>query len=311
MISTPIPKQLQELQFRFIKLGDTGEWLKRPSERGWQLNEIQFTRQKEGFWINNETGEAFRVNPKYRSLDHQNKIIYFGKPQNYSYNDRELIQHINLGGNYGVCGGHGDLFLLDCDQPIISEMIEKHLPKTFKVRDHFYFRCKDADNLKLSGVSPDDSSKETTYGDFQYFGKQVVGPNCKHKSGAFYSIINDVPIAKVEFTKIKQLFRDYIVDTKTAKSREFDSSIETYSSQNKIGNKPVYGIHRAIDQLLSLKDVMNYFGFDTSKYNTNCMMHDSHTKTSFCWDNRTNQWFCHGCHKGGNHITLMRLMGGC
>ena len=145
-----------------------------------------------------------------------------------------------------------------------------------------------------------------TYGDFQGWGKMVVGAGCIHPSGEIYEIINDIPIATIKYQDVLRVFKDFIEDNRT--------EIETVDGVIKVikkkGKAPITPLSTAILKKLTLKDVMDYYGFDTSKANTKCLVHNSKSNTSFCWNKYTNLWNCWGCNFGGNQITLIRLMEG-
>src|SRR3990167_5840644 len=69
--------------------------------------------------------------------------------KNYRYDSPELQLHLKHGGNYGVCGGFGNLVIIDCDIPEVSQAVEALLPETFTVKSgrtknpgkHFYYLC--------------------------------------------------------------------------------------------------------------------------------------------------------------------------
>ncbi len=64
----------------------------------------------------------------------------------YKFDDPKLIKHLKNGGNYGCIGGFGNLVVLDIDNPVLAEKMEKKL-NTFTVKTgsggrHFYFIIK-------------------------------------------------------------------------------------------------------------------------------------------------------------------------
>ena len=104
---------------------------------------------------------------------------------NYQYYSLELNQYILNGYNYGVACGYGNLAVIDADNPVIAFIVENRLPKTFTVQTgsggrHYYFIVPDL-NKKI--ILMDD--KDNHYGEIQWRGAQVVGPNSKHPNGNF------------------------------------------------------------------------------------------------------------------------------
>lgn len=63
---------------------------------------------------------------------------------NYAYDDPKLLEHLEHGGNYGICCGHGNVVVIDIDDPTIAEELVAVLPQTFSVRTggggiHLYY----------------------------------------------------------------------------------------------------------------------------------------------------------------------------
>ncbi len=290
-----LPQQLQKDDFRFCLLGHKS---KRPIEYGWGLDNVNWKHLPNNTWENKENGEIYKI-----KKGTPNERLFVGGIRSYKYNDPKLLNHLKQGNNYGCVGGWGGLWVLDCDMDLTEELIEKHFPKTYKVRKHYYFICKGAQSLKIHRK---EEGRFVTYGDFQYWGKQVVGANSIHPSGEKYKIINDVPIATIKYQDVLKVFKNFIQDNRT--------DVETIDGQiniiKKKGKAPITAISSAILRKLSLKDVMDYYGFDTSKANTKCIIHNSKSNTSFCWNRYTGLWNCWGCNIGGNAITLIRLMEG-
>ena len=290
-----IPKQLWNDEYRLCKLGYHS---KRPTEFGWGLNDVQWEQLQNKTWLNRETGEIYKI---YKGTPDER--LFVGDINSYKYNDPEILNHIQQGLNYGVVGGFGGLWILDSDMPLTDELIEKNFQKTFKVRKHYYFKCKDAQSLKIHRK---ENGSFVTYGDFQYWGKQCVGGNSIHPSGETYEIINDVPIAEIKYQDVLNVFKEFIKDNRTD-IETVDGIIEVVKKK---GNAPITPLSTAILGAVTLKDVMDYYGFDTSRANTKCLVHKSKSNTSFCWNKHTGLWNCFGCNMGGNAINLIRLMEG-
>jgi len=291
-----IPKQLQDEKYRFCMLGYHS---KRPIEFGWGLDYVNWEQLQNKTWRNKATQEIYKIKkgkPEER--------LFVGSINSYKFNDPKLLNHIRQGLNYGCVGGWGGLWILDSDMALTDELIEKNFPKTFKVRKHYYFKCKDGQSLKIHRK---ENGSFVTYGDFQYWGKQCVGASSIHPSGETYKIINDVPIAEIKCQDVLNVFKDFIKDNRTDVETDVDGVIKIVKKE---GKAPITALSTAILEKVTLKDVMIFYGFDVSKFNTKCLVHKSKSNTSFCWNNHTGLWNCWGCNMGGNAINLIRLMEG-
>lgn len=70
------------------------------------------------------------------------------RENNYRWDDKKLEQHIKSGNNYGVCGGFGELVIVDFDTKEQYERIKDKLPQTFVVQSggglpHYYYYVND------------------------------------------------------------------------------------------------------------------------------------------------------------------------
>jgi hypothetical protein len=211
---------------------------------------------------------------------------------NYKFNDPKLLQHILNGGNYGVLGGYGNLLIIDCDSQIIEKMVEDNFPQTFKSHKHYYFICKNARSLKLL-------KGRETFADIQYKGKQAVGPGSTHPEGHKYKVKKDLAIVENDFKDVEKVFTEFI-----EKPVVSGSVIDTNGKIQ--GKRKPTPITEAIIKLLKVSDVMRHFSFDTTKKYTECLLHNSKGKHGFCWDDDKGVWYCQGCHRGGNVVTLIR-----
>src|SRR3989344_6736793 len=126
----------------------------------------------------------------------------FNKTKNYSYDDKELHEHIKSGSNYGILmGGDDNLMALDCDNPFMVQIIEKKLPKTFRQHSHFIYRVTHGDNHKLNNGKNKDRCL-----DMISKGKFIVGAGSLHHSGTRYAVVDDVPIADLDIEQIAAVF---------------------------------------------------------------------------------------------------------
>jgi len=251
-----IPKQLQNKEFRFIKVAKQD---KRPIEKDW-------------------------TNTK-----------------NYLFDNQELIEHLNRGGNYGVISTFGDLIIIDCDDPILEKELS-NLPETFTIRTgggglHAYYLSNLSEKLVLKNPLTIETNKKGNQ-DFKHLGEiqsnkaMVVGPGSIHKTGNKYKIIKDLPIAKVTKEEILEVFGKYS-ETKMKKSKTLfeDSNLEIFQDP----------IVKSIKNKIKIKDLMKEQGYDLKKNPTECLLgHSSEGKKNFSYNNKNGLWHCFNCGKGGD-----------
>lgn len=125
------------------------------------------------------------------------------------YNDVELIDHIQKGGNYGIIGGHGNLCILDIDNHEVADILKNDLHtltvKTCGGTNHFYFIVKE----ELYNQVLRDNIGEVRVKNYY-----VVGPNCfavDEKKGheGTYEIISDVPIREISKEEFEKIIEPY------------------------------------------------------------------------------------------------------
>jgi len=200
-----IPKQLQNLEFKFVLLGKCNEWGKYEI-----VNGKRKLAEKKIFPFED-----------YNKLIEEKIWMPLGKApfesawqkKGYKYNDKKLINHINQGFNFGIIGGNGKLHILDIDDPKLAEEIEKILD-TFAVKTgsggrHFYFISDYNTNHVLINQ----------LGELRAKNYQVVCVPCRHPNGNYYEIIKDVPIKEISAEDLKKLINPYLRnDTEKANS---------------------------------------------------------------------------------------------
>ena len=220
-----------------------------------------------------------------------NKIPFekdWNRSANYKYNDQKLLKHIENGGNYSVCGGFGNLVIIDFDNEAIENEIGNILPSTFTVRSgrgrkHFYYITDIPENLKAVGENKD------TYADIQGAGKCVVGAGSIHPNGNRYEVIDDSPIGEILIDTIKVLFSKYLVKEKTIKKRDIDDPIAI-----------------KIKEKICISDLMREYGYDTTRNPTMCQLgHESESKKCFTWNDQLGKWHCFNCHAGGDLLNFL------
>lgn len=219
-------------------------------------------------------------------LEWQNKIIEYDNP--------ELLNHLNQGKNYGVMGGGEKMLLIvDFDDESIQEKVCKKLPKTFTTKTgtgklHKYFT---SDNCKSFKVF--NKNKETLV-DIQGEGKQVVGAGSIHPNGKKYEVFDDAEIAFIPYSEIKAIFAP------------FDAKIE--GEREKKYEKPkgilTDDFLKKLQTNISIKDVLNSFGYVTSKNPTECPFHTS--KGGKCLSYNYETAHCFHCDGSWNIFSLVK-----
>jgi putative DNA primase/helicase len=189
--------------------------------------------------------------------DWQNKTI--------KYDDEELLQHLNSNGNYGVLGGgEKNLVILDFDDKKVEEEVCKLLPKTFTVQTgsgglHKYFFSNNSKSFKIFNDDMD------TLVDVQGEGKQVVGAGSIHPNGNEYNLFDDSDIAFISYSEIQAILSPY--NKKIKKEEKVFEKPKNIEIEDDFIDK--------LKSSLSMKDVLDSFGINTSKNPTECLFHSS------------------------------------
>ena len=127
---------------------------------------------------------------------------------NYEIDSKELLQHLEDGGNYGVIGGNGKVIIdVDKKSPDFEEVLKavRTLPKTLEVSTanrghHFYYLCDDLeDGIRLRNEA----------GEIRAKGMAVVGAGSKIDDKT-YEIIMDLPFAKITKKQIEDAFQAWL-----------------------------------------------------------------------------------------------------
>ena len=130
------------------------------------------------------------------------EIEWQNKP--YSYDG---IQKYFPKENYGViCGS--DLRVLDddtSDKKLIKLFINE-FGKTFRVRDHLYFKFDNGYSKKMILFGENKNHLGEVQGENTY----VVGAGSTHPSGELYELKEDLPIIEISYDKFIEVFKNYI-----------------------------------------------------------------------------------------------------
>lgn len=150
-IPIELPIVLRDPNFRFIKLGGSGQKLKAPIEIGWNI----FDLDKLKIHIEKKTAEwdADKVSGKHAKQRKMGKYVprrpeFRGRLNNYSYDDPEFQEWLKKGKNYGITGA-GNLVKLESDDVdrwkklgvmnLLADTLT--IQSSTSNRQHFYFFC--------------------------------------------------------------------------------------------------------------------------------------------------------------------------
>jgi len=214
----------------------------------------------------------------------------------------EMTKWIDAGNNYGViCGPITGIGVIDCDHIEYVLAVENLLPQTFSVRSssekkrHFYFKFKNfpTSRNKISLKDPDcpDDTKRQG-GDIRNGNFYVVGPGSTHpETKAIYTVIDDVPIAEVDYNHIFDVLGPY------------------YKTHDEIVPQ---GLTRR-NYPLPISDVIKYYKINMKKgsgteFFCSHPLHGSDGGTNFGVNTDKNVWCCRRCGSGGHSLHLVAMM---
>ena len=244
--------------------------------------------------LRNEEYRFCKITP-YQKMPYEK-----GWTNGYTYNDPTFIEHIEKGGNYGVIGGHGGLYILDFDNLDAFTTLDPFLPYTFTTKSarkgypHIYLRTQGVpESFKVL------DSEGNSLIDIQGVGKQVVGPGSKLENGRYYQVTNLAAIALFPYEKIVQIIRDNFPNIHIKKKEERQKS-----------NVPLDPKTVIIQEHMTVEEVLKMFNIPTSRGNIQCPLgHGS--KAGQCFAYKGSIWKCFHCDLGGGITKLYRLLKHC
>lgn len=216
------------------------------------------------------------------------------------FNDEKLINHLSSNGNYGVMGGgERNLVMIDFDNEELQQKLIDKLPKTFTVKTgsglcHLYYFSNNAKSFKIF------DEELNTLADVQGEGKQVVGAGSIHPNGKTYELIEDVPIAFIDYAELQAQLMPY--DKKPKKKVKVR---QEYLPKFDIEENFV----EECQSQISIADVLNLIGIDTSKNPTECPFHSS--KGGKCLGFEDDYAHCFHCDESWNIFSLVKQWKNC
>ncbi len=294
--------QLQNKNYRFIKVRAKTKY---PCEVGWGLNEIEWEQLPDKSWKHRLTGKRF---------ENKDGTVYYGPRKNYSWNDKELVEWIKAGNNYGSLGGYGNNVMVDADSILIQKLIEEKFPKTLtcksggtpednetKAKKHYYFESTDA----IEKTVPLHKDKNTNIGHIRWHNGMLVGPGCTHPSGAKYDVIEDVPIAKISGRKLLEVLKPYILKEQ---KKEITDKVLVIKAEN---GKNTFSDHKF--DSLRVENIVSTAKL-TDKGNGTLQgahpFHASDTQWDFEINTNKNVWHCFNHNVGGGPFELIAMEAG-
>jgi len=210
----------------------------------------------------------------------------------YAFNNQNLLQHIENGGNYGVCCGYGNLAVIDADTERISAIARERLSETFEVKTggggtHFYFETEVP--MKTKAFDEGTGLTRKNVGHIRGAGAMVVGPGSIHPNGTPYVVLKDIPITKATCEQLISAFSEF-----------YEGDIDTTDRQYSDDKKYYFPIGK-LSVLNRLKKT------NSGRWQGAHPIHGSSTGSNFTVDESKNVWYCFRHNCGGNALTLLAL----
>lgn len=211
----------------------------------------------------------------------------------------EEIEEFTKESNYGVLCGHGDLAVIDSDNPELQKQIEEKLPKTLRIKTgsggiHNYFFIP---HLKKKIILTTDlTGREVHWGEVQSYGTQVVGPGSTHPNGKQYEIIEREPIKTLTEEELLSAILPFM---KQIQEIEQSSKWERKEYGSEIDN-------------LNVGDIWGTHGFKekAGEYYGGHPIHGSEGGMNFWLNPNKNLWHCFRHDSGGGPLSAIAVKDG-
>ena len=298
-----IPPQFQAEGFRFVKLGSSGEALKKPVEYFWDCLTLEEARRQYAEELAAASGDKSK-----------SKRLQAGEPSrltNYGVDDPALLQRLQRGGNYGVVNGTGPngagLATLDADNlPRLAELVDlASLPPTMEAgrrgedgepiqdRRHFHFLSDLEGKHRLK-----DPETGEVLGDVRGSGGfQVVGPGSLHPSGAVVEVLEDRPLAEISGAELLRILSPALEASSPLKLETGRAKLEGLRGKR----RPPTATDKDPFADVSILDVIDVSGFKESggQFFGGHPVHGSETGHNLVVNSAKNSWWCGRCETGG------------
>jgi len=242
-----IPKQLQNKEFRFVKLGLWNEWARYGKD---QNRRPKIIEKK----IINPENISLIDKKIWKPLGKAPFEVAWQSEKNYCFDDPSLIQHINKGRNFGIIGGYGKLVVLDIDKKELGEELEKQLD-TFTIKTgsggkHFYFLVKGITSLANEVFGDKGELRLKNY--------QVVSCPCRHPTGNYYEIVKDIKIKEVSSEYIEDLVKPLRENTELKNNKELETKETDRTRSAKEYGKVIEAIRKGMNKEQVFKEMEIY-----------------------------------------------------
>lgn len=166
-------------------------------------------------------GARFILINKFEGKGKRPKERKWTTDKNYHANDPKLLGHIRGGGNYGIATGIAGLCCFDADEfdRLVELGVINKLPKTLTIRTgrtssegrHYWYHIKGLSKRLVfydqELRDPKNENEHLHLGEVQSRGNYAIGPNCIHKSGKQYEIIDDSTIADITYEQLIEILK--------------------------------------------------------------------------------------------------------
>ena len=193
--------------------------------------------------------------------------------------------------NYGVLCGHGDLAVIDCDEPELQLAVETILPETYRVKTggggtHNYFFIK---GLKQKLILETDNGKHL--GEVQSYGTQVVGPNSIHPNGKKYEEVDQGTINTLNHDELLEFIKPFVKIKETEEIAE--EELKKYKGIDALRIEKIWGTKR--------------LSFRNGEYYGEHPIHGSEGGSNFWINPSKNSWHCFRCNSGGGPLSAIAV----
>lgn len=232
--------------------------------------------------------------------------------KNYRYGEPRLMGWIAGGGNYAIATGFEEIAIFDADEiERLEELgIIKQLPPTFTVRTggggfHFYFKVRGLQQ-KIVLYDPertDETGNAAHLGEILSKRNEALGPNSIHRSGKKYEVVNDVPIAELDYARLTEIIKVLKLKKSTTKT----DIVQKYESDNEV----------PIDKIAwpagTVRERMGSNGkevYGEHPIHGATKREDRGKSTNFHINLKQNVWHCHAHKCGGGWIQWLAIKEG-
>lgn len=305
-----LPAQLVHPGYRFIKLGSSGEALKRPIEPGWNIFDLEelriYLEKKAAQWDSDEEAgkhEDLRLAGRYVPR----RPAFRGRLNNYSFDEPEFRDWLKRGRNYGVTGAGGLIKLESDDVPRWHELgVLDLLPEGFTVksssptRQHFYFEFEGeiADSPLNDPETNEDIGHIRATGEAGGRGGMVVAPGSLHPHNVRYEVVKDLPIPKIDRETLDKIIAKFqqagTRQKKSAPKADLKDPFKDVTISQVLG-----GHYRDFHLEGTQMAGPNPYGSHTNK-NGHCLVIDPDDKEFYCFE----------CEQGGGVSRLIAIKAG-